>query len=605
MLPFSRADYHRWLTLTALILMCALPPLVPNHVPPMPTFYEEWFAAVFGMALVGLVAMKSLRGAFHVPYSVIPLIGLIGVLIVQYVLGKYAYAQQLQWGILYLLFAILLIWAGVALREMFGLRRVVTAIAIAIACSGLLSSFIVIAQVYGIPETMKVGIIMYYNPETRPYGNFGQSNLFVDYAALALASLVFLTASDTIRSRVSVAVAVPILVSIALAGSRNAFIYTALIALSATITNRGTRLPSLKRAATLGWMLVLGLALVDVGLRLTGLGVQGSALYRLGTLFSETHNDGLSMRLNGWRIALDIFLANPLLGAGFGSYGWEYLSRSLDHPNNSVHAYMGYAHNAVMQLMADTGLLGTLCGVLPLIVWAWRRLRAGPSLEHAWMLAVVSVIVLHSLVEYPIWYASFLALLAIVIGLGETRSFTVERAGIGAIGIGAVVISSGLFLANLHRDFVDLRTWVYAPNYAQLEVLGGEARMREIVSRLRSRILQPQTELRLCLQVDVSPVDLEEKLELNAKQLRFAPNAGLRMQRIVLLTLAKRSDEARWYLDRTVRTFPEYMPEFRRSISSFASTPAGQSGGFERLVRDLDAQMAAANIPMLKTAAPR
>jgi O-antigen ligase len=77
------------------------------------------------------------------------------------------------------------------------------------------------------------------------------------------------------------------------------------------------------------------------------------------------------------RVAWDMFHDRPLLGFGFGQYDREKLpylaDRSGDLPLEKVLPYV--QHNAVLALLAETGLVGTGMFVLLLALWirnAWR-----------------------------------------------------------------------------------------------------------------------------------------------------------------------------------------------------------------------------------------
>jgi O-antigen ligase len=124
--------------------------------------------------------------------------------------------------------------------------------------------------------------------------------------------------------------------------------------------------------------------------------------------------EGLAMR---WQIILHglrQWLDHPVLGGGWGSHpGWLYLhAEQLPWPRYSTHT-----HNLVTQLLGETGLLGLLplAAVFGALAGWILRPRTGqanaapPAFPAAAPhLAFVVVLLLHSMVEYPLWNTYFL-----------------------------------------------------------------------------------------------------------------------------------------------------------------------------------------------------
>lgn len=63
-----------------------------------------------------------------------------------------------------------------------------------------------------------------------------------------------------------------------------------------------------------------------------------------------------------WEFAIDMFKANPVMGKGWGTY-----SHSLNLNIDSVSVSNQHAHNIYIQLLAETGIVGLICFVIPMI----------------------------------------------------------------------------------------------------------------------------------------------------------------------------------------------------------------------------------------------
>jgi O-antigen ligase len=125
-------------------------------------------------------------------------------------------------------------------------------------------------------------------------------------------------------------------------------------------------------------------------------------------------------RFGIWANTLALIARQPWTGVGFGEFN---LAWSLTPFPGRPTAFFDHAHNLPLHLAAELGL--PLAGaVLALLAWAlWRGWRstgrtgapadaatdagdAAAGARGAWM--VVMMIGVHSLLEYPLWYAHFL-----------------------------------------------------------------------------------------------------------------------------------------------------------------------------------------------------
>jgi hypothetical protein len=116
-------------------------------------------------------------------------------------------------------------------------------------------------------------------------------------------------------------------------------------------------------------------------------------------------------RFRIWADALHLIALHPWAGVGWGNFNFAW---SLTPFPNRHTAFFDHTHNLPLQLAVELGVPMALliCGLL---LWslgqAWRRaLAAAPADSAAGRCAVMMVVLigLHSLLEYPLWYAYFL-----------------------------------------------------------------------------------------------------------------------------------------------------------------------------------------------------
>jgi hypothetical protein len=103
----------------------------------------------------------------------------------------------------------------------------------------------------------------------------------------------------------------------------------------------------------------------------------------------------------------------------------------------------------VLQILAEAGLLGAVLIVAAALRWwiaAWSVLRSAPGLPSWWTAAIVGTICLHALLEEPLGYAHFLALAALVAGMGSHTTIRLAALPLRA-GLLAASLAAGALLA--------------------------------------------------------------------------------------------------------------------------------------------------------------
>src|SRR5512140_3586166 len=98
-----------YLSLALCGVMWVLPFLNYYHQYPLTTFYQEWSAAVLGLAAMLLLLTRGYWQAAEIPRIVLLPIAMMLLVVIQYALGKTAYLGQALLYTLYLMWAALLI----------------------------------------------------------------------------------------------------------------------------------------------------------------------------------------------------------------------------------------------------------------------------------------------------------------------------------------------------------------------------------------------------------------------------------------------------------------------------------------------------------------
>lgn len=130
----------------------------------------------------------------------------------------------------------------------------------------------------------------------------------------------------------------------------------------------------------------------------------GEGLFR-GIGAGQAEADITGGRSHYWSIALQIFLANPILGAGLDAFGVAFTRYDTWHGLYRVEQ----AHNDYLQILADSGLLGFAC-VAAFIYLFIKRSSAAISGAHSDMGRSIAIgaaagclgILIHSFFDFPL-----------------------------------------------------------------------------------------------------------------------------------------------------------------------------------------------------------
>ena len=403
------------LVVPAAVLAATVPTLLAYHQPPSATLLNQCLAVVFWGVVVAVMAprLRPSRGS-NMLLAALALVGLAAV--GSWLWGTLPRSLALQ-AIGLLAGAGLMVLAGAsAARDGRGPCTLI-ALAWGLLIAGVLASGVALVQVF-VPAWADGNWIAISGLPGRAVGNLRQPNHLCSLLLWALAAAVGLHALRRLPG-LALAVLLPLLVlGVELSASRTGAVGLLLLLLWGAIDRRLPRsarlalvvaplLYALVWAATVWWG-DLGHQALGAGARLAADG---------GSLETSSPN----ARTNIWGNALRLIAANPWAGTGFGEFN---LAWSMTPFVNRPTAFFDHTHNLPLQLMVELGLPLALLvlALLGMALWqAWRRATAAVDETSAMAgrtaLVLVLLTGLHSLVEYPLWYAYFLLPAALAWGL--------------------------------------------------------------------------------------------------------------------------------------------------------------------------------------------
>ena len=399
---FSKSEY----TLLALTLVAVALPLIWAHqAPPLPAFFSQWTAGLL-WSLVSIcasyVAVTAERPALRGGNRLAP--------------AKSARVTLFTlWALLTgsLLAHVCLSWTPsfIALPTLFNLvlattisvavvrisrcshtellRQWLSAILLGVLIAALYNTVVALLQTVApnwTNENWIAGIssdIARYGAE-RASGNLRQPNQLATLMIWGmLAATYLLRRSPWLWSAASL----PLLLTLFATGSRVGVLSLALIVGAALIRSRRAR----------SWQKKVWIA--------AGLTVLVLAWFAANAFTRDTADSALSQRLALWHDVWTIIEQTPWFGVGWGqlNFAWTLTPLAARAPDVFDHA-----HSLPLHLAAELGMPLAACVLALLGLTLWFSRRAGRTREGATAQLMLATVLLHSLFEYPLWFAYFL-----------------------------------------------------------------------------------------------------------------------------------------------------------------------------------------------------
>lgn len=250
------------------------------------------------------------------------------------------------------------------------------------------------------------------------YANLRQRNQFASLTALGLAALLWEARRGT-RMTLLAPLAAWIGLGNAASVSRTGMVeFVALAVLVAAWPGRSRRQAQVAACALTAYGLGV-LLLPQLLAALTGM--VGESLWE-----RISHPDACAGRAVLWSNVLHLIGERPWFGWGWGEL--DYGHYMTLYPGARFCDILDNAHNLPLHLAVEFGVPIALA-VLGLVAWAVLRARPWAETDThrqlAW--AALAVIAIHSMLEYPLWYAPFQIACGLAIGVLWPRDVVGER----------------------------------------------------------------------------------------------------------------------------------------------------------------------------------
>jgi O-antigen ligase len=523
--------FPRYLSLVLLACALILPYAVVNHTYPIPTFYAEFTALTLyvltSAAVVLLVWTERSRATFDSPaVALVPL--LFGLLLIAQTFVLPVAQPSMNWlGAGYLLAAFMATHTGYAFSRVKLTETVLRWAAAALIVGGLFAVFCQVIQLFHL-ETKVTPLVVAYNitVDRRPFGNMAQANHLATYIAFAMAGAMFLVQTRRLPVIVWTLLSVIYSTGLALTVSRGPWLQMGVIVVAGfwMAFAEIRRNPALRRSNR-EWLVPIALGVLFFAMNAVVRWANVRYQLDLDVSAADRFKDAgqIAPRLALWKYGWTMFKTHPLLGVGWGEfprYQYDFVRTlgGVEIANNS--------HDIFLDLLGKTGLIGVAIVLLGLVAWLVRVVRAPHTAARVFGIALIGVLVMHALVEYPQQYMFFLLPAMFVFGLLETRSLRLLPSRV-SFGVYVVVVFGGLAaLYPICRD------------YNRAEVLYYGARPAEQYADDPSFLFRAWGEYGMATLLPMNAMDLDHKLAMHKQALALLPGETVLRRYAVLQALS-------------------------------------------------------------------
>lgn len=452
-----------------MLLACAVAPLLAFNLTPSATLFNQ-LAALAGWGLVLICIGMEGAPRWRLTPAAVGLALLAMAPWASHLWGGLPASLALaNSGMLLAALALLLAGQGLARDQR---HQWVEALCWGLLLAGVLSLLVGLVQVF-MPGWADGNLIARSGIAGRAVGNMRQPNHLASLLMWACVAAVYLADRGRFKA-LGGAFVLPLLLfglvfAVVLSASRTGVIGVLILACWGALDRK------LGRASKLALMaapLLLALSWVLLAVWAT-LGA-----HALGAESRLAEGAGSPSRLAIIANAWALLKANPWMGLGWGEFNLAWTMTPF--PDRPI-AFFDHTHNIVMQLAVELGLPLSLLilGLLTYSLWrAFALSRAangvgadvgndvgadvGDAVARRCAFMLVLMIGLHSLLEYPLWYAYFLLPTAFAFGLalGSDKDETASSSAQGWALAGALMLAASAFTAWNYLQVVD----IYAPS---------------------------------------------------------------------------------------------------------------------------------------------
>ncbi|HNZ90779.1 MAG TPA: Wzy polymerase domain-containing protein [Acidovorax sp.] len=332
---------------------------------------------------------------------------------------------------------------------------VLTAMAIAAVISTALATYqwLGLANDLGLMDIW----VLPFSEGTRPYANMGQPNQLASLLLCGLLGIAWHRHTGALGKPLGLALAAWIVWGIALTESR-----TALLTLVAGMVFLTVRAPAFLKTNEVR----AGQAIFSFYLLCLFGKARFAQILGLDMPLSVLERSAGELRTSLWKMAVDASLQSPWVGNGWGKSTIGYFNVFEKYREKFGNTYFEHSHNLFLDLVLWVGWPLAIVISLLAVFWLYRAIRCINKPQKLFVFAAMAVLLIHSMLEFPLHYGYFLWPFCILAGSlavdfekGMTGRFALPRSVAFGIFSGLILLETIVVIdyLKIEEAFTELR----------------------------------------------------------------------------------------------------------------------------------------------------
>lgn len=384
--------------------------LLPIHYRPWVTYTGELFAFLSLFA----VAAIYLKDKIKLPTITLPLIVLAVIPFIQYFLGELYFFDKALTSTLFVFGFWLSIVIGYNLSvEKINREDVFTGLSYVFFMAGTATGIIAICQWLTLDAYIPGMVDM--QRAVRPYANFAQPNNMATFLLMSLLACLYLYEKKKVHTKWLIPAVFMMLMSLALSQSRTSWVACVCIIVYLAYQQ-------FKGYISIKWYYLTAWTALFVGfiflLPTIGGFLTQLADTQIKSVDIARRAKGDMSRLAIWQQMLHAIADHPWFG-----YGWNQTSVAYtlvsDHFQGPV--WVRSAHNFILDFILWNGLIIALPFLAYFGYWGYQLNKHVNSVESVIGILMIGAVLIHSMLEFPQYYAYFLLPVGFIIGLVQSQ----------------------------------------------------------------------------------------------------------------------------------------------------------------------------------------
>ena len=416
--------------------------LLPIHYRPWVTYTGELFAF---LSLFSLAAIY-LKDKIKLPVLSLPLLLVAIIPLIQYLAGELFFFDKALTSALF----VFGFWVSIVIGYNLSVKKIdreeiFTSLSYVFLMAGTATGIIAICQWLTLDAYIPGMVDM--QRAVRPYANFAQPNNMATFLLMSLLACLYLYEKKKVDTKWLIPAVFMMLMSLALSQSRTSWL--ACICIIVYLAYQ-----QFKGYISIKWYYVTAWAALFVGFVIM-LPTIGGFL----TQFTDTQIKSVDIarratgdmsRLAIWQQMLHAIADRPWFG-----YGWNQTSVAYtlvsDHFQGPV--WVRSAHNFILDFILWNGLIIGIPFLAYFGYWGYQLNKHVNSVESVIGILMIGAVLIHSMLEFPQYYAYFLLPVGFIIGLVQSQQSNIKTITLSPNYMRAAYAVSLILLILIVRDY--------------------------------------------------------------------------------------------------------------------------------------------------------